>query len=151
MKNYKLSLIVLSLVCILIISSCSSSKVERVYHPDGRGITELDQLVVDSKNAFLSDCYELVAKRDIPSTECQVSFFELMDRRYGSQYNRIQVNRAADDYFFNTHIKVDLNRLIQTNPRVRRQVKKKFKSRDGLIGYYRKAYSFIGYKENGEY
>ena len=118
-----------------------------VRHNDGRGIIEIDNLVVDKKNTFLTECYELVAKREIPETECQVSFFELMDRRYGSHYNRIQVNRGADDYFFNTYIKPEVNRLVQTNPLVRREVKKNFSSRSSLIGYYRKAYSFSGYKE----
>ena len=57
-------------------------------------------------------------------------------------FSDVQLNRIAEELFFEQYISDRLNSLVKRDPIVRKQVKKKFKSRQDLVSYYKKAYSF---------
>lgn len=135
MKKYLLLLIVN-----IFLIGCSST-IPKGYDPD-RGILEIDRLVSQERQLFWDNCYAIFVEAGVPENECQSNLFNIIDRRHGVSFNKIQLANVADEYFFNSFMEKKIHRLIRSNPEVRSQVRVKFKSMSDLTNYYKTQYSF---------
>lgn len=126
----------------ILLASCAKpyeSKI--VQHPTDQAIYEIDKLVVDEKNTYINQCYWPVRAKNVPENRCQNKLFEVVERRSGTKYTVAQLNVAAEEIFFN-EVDDKIQNLINSNPGVRNQVKKKFANFGDLVTYYRQSYHF---------
>ncbi len=119
-----------------------SSNIPKANHRSGRGIVQIDQLVNELLPEYINECYEPIKAREVPNNGCQTTLFDVLERRHGMSFSKVQLNRIAEELFFTQYISDRLNSLVKSDPRVRAQVKSQFHSKEELIGYYRKVYSF---------
>jgi hypothetical protein len=119
-----------------------ATKLPEAKHSSGKGISQIDNLVSELLPEYIEDCYEPIRSKDVPHNACQTTLFDVLERRHGMSFSPIQLNRIAEELFFTQYIADRLNSLVRSDPRVRKQVKRKFKSKQELVSYYRKAYSF---------
>ena len=124
-------------------ASCASNlpKAAYVHHPDGRGVQAIDDVIVEMKGEFIHDCYAPVMEREIPETRCQTELFQLLERRYHMNYQKVHVDMASDDLFFRD-VDQRLRIMVRTDPEVRELVKANFHSQEELLQYYKSLYGF---------
>ncbi len=128
----------------VVMIGCSSSNLPRASvadHPDGRGVPAIDDVIVQMKNEFITECYAPVMKREVPETRCQTELFQLLERRYHMNYKKIHVDMASDDLFFRD-VDQRIRVLVRTDADVRQQVKANFHSQEELLQYYKGLYGF---------
>lgn len=126
----------------LLLASCAKPYQSSIIaHPTDQAIFEIDQLVVQEKNQYINQCYWPIRSKRVPENRCQNKLFELVERRSGTKYSVSQLNVAAEEIFFN-EVDDKIQNLINSNAKVRSQVKKKFTSFDELISYYKQSYHF---------
>jgi hypothetical protein len=138
-RKYALSFCLVLTTLSLMACGGSNYNVNYAPHPSGKGIREIDELVVQEKRVYLQNCYSAVSQRMVPNNQCQSKLFEVVERRNGTKFNRQQLNTAAEEIFFEQVIKSKMEQIITTNPNVRQQLKGRFQSKDELFGYYRTA------------
>jgi len=117
----------------------------RADHDTDMDIPAIDDFIVSQKKKYIEQCYMPVLKR-IPSNSphpCETSLFQLLERRYSMNYTQEHTDMAADELFFND-LKVRLKDKINSDPSLRKAIsrKRKLKSMDEIIAYYKPKYTF---------
>jgi hypothetical protein len=125
--------------------SCSSSsapKAKMATHEANRSIPTIDEMIVDMKKNYISKCYTPVAKRNPPENSCQTELFQLLERRYHSNYNLNHVSMASNELFFKD-VEVQLKKMLRSNSEVRSAIKNGgFRNAEELVAYYKFKYAF---------
>ncbi len=125
--------------------ACSSSlpKAELASHSDSsRNIPKIDQMIVELKKSYISQCYEPVLKKDPPENQCQTELFQMLERRYHMNYSQRQIDQASNDLFFRD-VDTRLRKMVRTDPEVRSAVRRgAFHNADEMFSYYREKYAF---------
>jgi hypothetical protein len=137
-----IKLLIPSLLVTLVISCATSSRVSHATHEtQGKGIPEIDEMIVELKGNYIRECYAPILKREVPETECQLDLFSMLERRYRTSFQPQHVKMASDDLFFSV-VSKKIKRLVSSDIELRNQVKNNFDSYDDLVSYYRELYSF---------
>ncbi len=116
-------------------------KAQIASHPENRGVMAIDELIVNMKDEFIYECYTPVIKREIPETRCQIDLFQLLERRYHTNYRKEHVDMASDDLFFRD-VDQRIRLLVRQDPQVRKMVRANFRSQADLLQYYKSLYGF---------
>ena len=81
-------------------SSISMPKARVVEHDAERTIPAIDEMIVEMKQDYITKCYAPVVKRDPPENSCQTELFQMLERRYHTNYSQNHVSMASNDLFF---------------------------------------------------
>ncbi len=123
-------------------SSLSMPKAKVVEHEADRTIPAIDEMIVEMKQDYITKCYAPVINRDPPENSCQTELFQMLERRYHTNYSQNHVNMASNDLFFRD-VEVQLKKMVRTDPGVRNAVKNgAFTSTDEMLSYYKGKYAF---------
>jgi hypothetical protein len=123
-------------------SSISMPKARVVEHDAERTIPAIDEMIVEMKQDYITKCYAPVVKRDPPENSCQTELFQMLERRYHTNYSQNHVSMASNDLFFRD-VEVQLKKMVRTDPDVRNAVKNgAFRSADEMLSYYKGKYAF---------
>jgi hypothetical protein len=133
---------VLLLIGMSVVSCSSGAKVAKVRHDNGKGIDQIDKLIVQMKSSYLAECVDPLLKDPIPENDCQHQLFGVLERRYRFKFEKKFVNMAANDVFFRDVFGKELTVMMRRDPDVRYQVRKKFTSQEELLDYYKTKYAF---------
>lgn len=142
----KFGLYAVFIVAAALITGCSGVKTPKAKiadHEDAdRNIPSIDHMIVSMKQDYIKNCYMPVAKREPPENSCQTELFQMLERRYHSDYSQAQVDMAANDLFFKD-INVEIKKMVRTDPDVREMLRSgTFKSSEDMMAYYREVYKF---------
>lgn len=128
-----------------LLSSCASEqmpKAELASHDSGHNIPSIDNMIVNLKKSYISQCYAPILRRDPPENQCQTELFQLLERRYHIDYNQNQVNMASDELFFRD-VDTRIRKMVRTDPEVREAVRNgAFRNADDMLAYYKDKYAF---------
>ena len=128
---------------VTLLANCSNKKtIQVIDHPSGKGISSIDQMIVEMKNEYILKCYQTVLEHKAPENRCGNNLMEVVLRRFGTSYTKVNLAFVADDVFFTNYISKRLNNLIKTDKSIRKKVRQNFSSRKDLVSFYSKAYSF---------
>jgi len=133
----------LALMATISCSSVEKREAVRAEHSVRMNIPEIDDIIVLNKKQYIDLCYMPVMKR-VPSNAprpCETRLFQTLERRYSMNYTQEHVDMAADDLFFQDIRDVLLDK-INKDARLKREVRKRFKTMDDLMAYYKPRYSF---------
>ncbi|MCQ2120778.1 MAG: hypothetical protein MJY78_02975 [Fibrobacter sp.] len=123
-------------------SGVKTPKAKMVDHDDDHDLPAVDQTIIRMKQDYIKNCYMPVAKREPPENSCQTELFQMLERRYHSDYSQKQVDMAANDLFFKD-VDKELRKLAKSDVEVRRSLRNgTFESINDMIAYYRDAYKF---------
>ncbi len=123
-------------------SGVKTPKAKMADHDDDHDLPAVDQTIIRMKQDYIKNCYMPVAKREPPENSCQTELFQMLERRYHSDYSQKQVDMAANDLFFKD-VDKELRNLAKSDIEVRRSLRNgTFESINDMIAYYRDAYKF---------
>lgn len=123
-------------------SGVKTPKAKMADHDDDHDLPAVDQTIIRMKQDYIKNCYMPVAKREPPENSCQTELFQMLERRYHSDYSQKQVDMAANDLFFKD-VDKELRKLAKSDVEVRRSLRNgTFESINDMIAYYRDAYKF---------
>ena len=127
-------------------SNIKTPKAKLASHDSNRDIPSIDHMIVSMKKDYIQNCYLPVAHREPPENACQTELFQMLERRYHTNYNQSHVDMASNDLFFKDVAK-EINKMVRTDPEVREAIRSgAFRSADEMLSYYKEAYKF--YTEN---
>jgi len=142
-------LLLIQLILLLSCSSVEKREAVRADHDTDMNIPAIDDFIISLKKEYIERCYMPVLKR-IPSNAprpCENDLLQLLERRYSMDYTQEHVDMAADELFF-TDIKDRLQKKIKTEPSLRNAVRKRFRTMDEIIAYYKPKYTFRKMEKN---
>ena len=123
-------------------SGVKTPKAKMADHDEDHDLPAVDQTIIRMKQDYIKNCYMPVAKREPPENSCQTELFQMLERRYHSDYSQKQVDMAANDLFFKD-VDKELRNLAKSDIEVRRSLRNgTFESINDMIAYYRDAYKF---------
>lgn len=130
----------------VLVSSCSSTRIpkaEVASHDDSsRNIPRIDNMIVNLKRSYISQCYVPIVRKNPPENQCQTELFQMLERRYHIDYNQHQVDMASNDLFFRD-VDTRLRKMVRTDPEVRAAVRNgAFHNADEMLSYYKDKYAF---------
>ena len=80
----------------MILAACSSTRMPTAkvatHHDSSRNIPKIDNMIVDLKKSYISQCYEPILEKNPPENQCQTELFQMLERRYHMNYNQHQRN-----------------------------------------------------------
>ncbi len=130
----------------IILAACSSTRMPTAQvatHDDSsRNIPKIDNMIVDLKKSYISQCYEPILEKNPPENQCQTELFQMLERRYHMNYNQHQIDQASNDLFFRD-VDSRLRKMVRTDPEVRNAVRQgAFRNADEMLSYYKEKYAF---------
>ena len=105
-------------------------------------IPEIDALITKLKHSYVKTCYLKVVNHNPPETDCQFELYDILERRYGLDFTKHDVDRSANQIFFPI-VERKIITLIQTNYQVGQKAKQVFPQKTKLLKHYKEAYSFV--------
>jgi uncharacterized protein YceK len=134
------------LIAVIFLLGCSSvekREAVRASHDENMNIPAIDDMIVAWKKEYIEFCYMPVLKRIASSSPrpCETQLFQMLERRYSMNYTQEHVDMAADDLFF-AGIKDKLLGKIKADESLRKKIRRKFKTMDDIIAYYKPKYTF---------
>ena len=113
-----------------------------------RNIPKIDNMIVDLKKSYISQCYEPILAKNPPENQCQTELFQMLERRYHLNYNQQNIDQASNDLFFRD-VDSRLRKMVRTDPEVRSAVRSgAFRNADEMLSYYKEKYAFDTRSQN---
>ena len=133
-------------------AACSSTRIptaEVATHKDtSRNIPKIDNMIVDLKKSYISQCYEPILAKNPPENQCQTELFQMLERRYHLNYNQQNIDQASNDLFFRD-VDSRLRKMVRTDPEVRSAVRSgALRNADEMLSYYKEKYAFDTRSQN---
>ena len=134
----KKSLLISVAFAVLVLMGCSSvktPKAEIASHDSDHNIPSIDQMIGEMKQDYIEKCYMPVAMREPPTNACQTELFQMLERRYHTNYNQNNVSQASNDLFFKD-VGEEIKKMVRTDPQVREAIRSgAFRSTDEMQAY----------------
>ena len=123
-------------------SSVKTPKASLADHDEDHNIPAIDRMIISMKKEYIQKCYMPVAKREPPENACQTELFQLLERRYHSDYSQDHVDMASNDLFFKD-IDAEITKMVRSDPEVRSALRNgAFRSTEEMKTYYKSKYMF---------
>ena len=122
-------------------SSVRTPSTDLADHDEDHNIPAIDRMIISMKKEYIQKCYLPVAKREPPENACQTELFQLLERRYHSDYSQDHVDMASNDLFFKD-VNSKITDLVRKDRQVGAAARRAFGSTDEMMAYYREAYKF---------
>ncbi len=141
----KFSVLAFATMTATLLAGCSgiiTPKSELASHEPGKNIPAIDNTIVELKQEYIDRCYMPVAKKNPPETACQAELFQMLERRYGLNFNQNHVAMAANTLMFKV-IDEKIVEMSRQDPDVREAVRNgAFTSTNDMLAYYKEKYQF---------
>ena len=141
----KFSVLAFATMTATLLTGCSgivTPKSELASHEPGKSIPAIDSTIVELKQEYIDNCYMPVAKKNPPETNCQAELFQMLERRYGLNFNQNHVAMAANTLMFKV-IDEKILEMSRQNPDVRDAVRAtSFSGPSDMLSYYKEKYQF---------
>ena len=128
-----------------LLTGCSgivTPKAELADHDPVHSISAIDNMIVSLKQEYIDKCYMPVAKRKPPENACQSELFQMLERRYGLNFNQNHVAMAANTLMFKV-IDEKILEMSRQDPNVREAVRAaSFSGPSDMLSYYKEKYQF---------
>ena len=141
MKASHVATFIISVAMLCGCSGIKTPKAELANHDIRHDIPEIDHMIVDMKEEYIKACYMPVAKRLPPENACQTELFQMLERRYHTNYNQSHVDMASNDLFFKD-VNAKITEMVRKDGRLGAAVRRAFGSTNEMTAYYKDAYKF---------